>query len=191
MTNLDTEKMRLPPVAAYLKRNWAWLLVLGILFEIAGLLSMGLVISVTLVSMFFIGAFILVAAAFQLVDVFKSKNWKVSAGHFIVALLYIVIGLIFIYDPFLASVFITAVLAWSLILMGIVRMFMAFSLRGSQGWGWLLFAGLASFILGIMILMQWPASGLWVIGLLIAVELIMYGWTCIFMALSMRNPKSI
>lgn len=187
MTNLNTKTTGLPPVPIYFKRNWGWLLALGVLFEIAGLVSLGLVISVTILSMFFIGAIILVAAVFQIVDVFQSKNWKGAAWHFLTALLYIVIGASFIIDPFLASVIVTAILAWSLIIMGIARFFMAFSLRGSEGWGWILFAGIASFILGIMILMQWPASGLWIIGLLIAVELIMYGWTCIFMALSIRN----
>lgn len=96
-------------------------------------------------------------------------------------------GQTLIYDPFLASVLITALLASVLIIIGVSRFFMALMLRGSSGWGWLLVAGLIAIILGVMILMQWPISGLWVIGLFIAIEILVDGWTYIFLALALRR----
>lgn len=177
----------MPSVPMYVKRNWGWLLALGIVFELAGFFSLGMVVSVTLASMFVIGAVILFTGALQLVDVFRSKCWKAVAWHFLIALLYIFAGSLFIYDPFLASTMITAMLAWTLIFIGVARAFMAFSIRNSEGWFWLLLAGIASLVLGIMILMQWPASGLWVIGLLISVELIINGWSYILLALAIRR----
>lgn len=177
----------MPSVPVYVKRNWGWLLALGIVFELAGFFSLGMVVSVTLASMLVIGAVILFTGALQLVDAFRSKCWKAVAWHFLIALLYIFAGSLFIYDPFLASTMITAMLAWTLIVIGVARSFMAFSIRHSEGWFWLLLAGIASLVLGIMILMQWPASGLWVIGLLISVELIINGWSYILLALAIRR----
>lgn len=184
MTNLNSA---LPSVPGYVKRNWGWLFALGIVFELAGFISLGMVVSVTLASMFLIGAMVLFAAALQLVDVFKSKDWKAVAWHFLIALLYIFAGSLIIYDPFIASTIITAMLAWTLIIIGMARAFMAFSIRQGQGWIWLLLAGIASFVLGVMILMQWPASGLWVIGLFISIELIINGWSYILLALAIRR----
>jgi uncharacterized membrane protein HdeD (DUF308 family) len=38
-----------------------------------------------------------------------------------------------------------------------------------------------------MIYMNWPLSGLWVIGLFIGVDLILTGWSWIILALSARK----
>ncbi|WP_195912515.1 HdeD family acid-resistance protein, partial [Legionella pneumophila] len=103
--------------------------------------------------------------------------------------LYIAAGCIVLYDPFLASTLITAFLAAMLIIIGLTRMIMAFALKDSKGWGWLLLAGITAIILGILILMQWPISGLWIIGLFIAIELIVTGWTYIFIAISVKTAK--
>jgi uncharacterized membrane protein HdeD (DUF308 family) len=35
--------------------------------------------------------------------------------------------------------------------------------------------------------MQWPFSALWIIGLFIAIELIVNGWSYIFIAIAMRR----
>jgi uncharacterized membrane protein HdeD (DUF308 family) len=41
-------------------------------------------------------------------------------------------------------------------------------------------------VLGILILAQWPVSGLWVIGLFLGIELIFYGAAWIAVALRVR-----
>ena len=185
---MATSNARSPVIAGYSNRNWGWLLGLGVLFVLIGFVSLGMVVTVTVASMFLIGALIIFAGVSQLVDVFRSKGWKATIWHFLIGLLYIFAGCLIIYDPFLASTIITALLAWTLILIGVTRVIMAFAIRESQGWVWLLLAGLAALVLGIMILMHWPASGLWVIGMLISVELIVNGWGYIFLALALRRP---
>ena len=170
-----------------LKRNWGWLLALGILFVILGCVGLGMVVGLTLASMLFLGVLLIIAGIAQIVDVFKSKHWKGAIWHAIIALLYLVGGGIVIYDPLLASTIVTALLAWVFIIIGITRLTMAAVLRRSAGWVWLVIAGLAAIVLGVLILLQWPYSGLWVIGLFIAIEILINGWTYIFLALSLRR----
>lgn len=170
-----------------LGRNWGWLLALGILFVIMGCLGLGMVVGLTLVSMFFLGALLVIAGFTQFVDVFKSKDWSGVVWHAFIATLYIVGGGLVIYDPFLASAVITAMLASVLIIIGLARFFMAIGMKGEPGRIWLLIAGIIAIALGVMILMHWPLSGLWIIGLFIAIELIVDGWAYIFLALSMRR----
>ena len=64
---------------------------------------------------------------------------------------------------------------------------MGFQLKPAQGWYWPLVSGLISILLGIMILAKWPVSGLWVIGLFVAIELIFNGWSYVFVALAARK----
>lgn len=184
---MSTTKDSIAVEAGELKRGWGWLLALGILFVILGCIGMGMVVGLTLASMLFLGILLIIAGCSQFVDVFKAQHWKAVAWHALIAVLYIIGGCLVIYDPFLVSALITALLASVLIIIGLARFIMAMRLKGEPGWGWLLFAGLIAIALGVMILMHWPISGLWVIGLFIAIEMIVDGWTYIFLALGLRR----
>jgi len=92
-----------------------------------------------------------------------------------------------IIDPVLASSVLTLMLAGILIAVGVFRAIMAFQLRPVNGWFWPLLSGLISILLGAMIIAHWPLSGLWVIGLFVAIELIFNGWSYVFIALAARR----
>lgn len=184
---MSKEKMLVNPVVGELKQNWGWILGLGVLFLILGCIGLGMVVGLTLVSMFFFGALLIISGLTHVVDVFKHKEWKGIIGQALIAVLYIAGGCVVFYDPFLASTLITVLLAAVLIVIGVTRLIMAAALKDSKGWGWLVLAGLAAIILGVLIILQWPISGLWVIGMFIAIEMIVNGWTYIFIGLSLRN----
>lgn len=170
-----------------LTRHWGWLLGLGITFLILGMIGIGMSVALTLMSMFILGVLFIVAGGAQIIDAFKSKQWKAVFLHAVIGILYLIGGLLVVYDPVLASLLITMMLAWIFILIGIMRFIMAFTLRHTRSSGWIFLSGLISMILGILILLQWPASGLWIIGLFIAIELLFAGWTYIFLAFAIRK----
>ena len=172
---------------AEFKRSTGWLLGLGILFVLLGCIGLGMVVGLTLISVLFLGVILMIAGFIQIIDVFACKQWRGALWHALVGILYIIAGGIIIYDPILASEAITALIAWVLIFIGIARIMMAIELRHATGWGWLLFAGLTAIILGILILLQWPYSGLWVLGMFIGIELLVNGWTYILIAITLRR----
>ena len=170
-----------------LKPSWGWLLALGLLFLVLGFIGLGMTFGLTMVSVIFFGVLLVVGGVLQFFDLFKSKQWKGALWHAFIAVLYIAAGSLVVYDPILASAVITAFLAGILIVVGVSRIIMAFMIKGTQSWGWLLAAGVATFILGMMILMHWPVSGLWFIGLFIAVEMLINGWSFIMLAIAARR----
>ncbi|MGA7979465.1 MAG: HdeD family acid-resistance protein [Chromatiaceae bacterium] len=171
-----------------LKKNWGWLLALGIVSIVLGTIGLYMTFALTLASVLFFGALILVGGLFQVAQAFSCKGWKSVLGHVLIALLYIAAGILIIKDPVLASGVLTLVLAGILIAVGVIRIMMAFQLRGSvSGWYWSLLSGIVSILLGGMIVLEWPVSGLWVIGLFVAVELIFHGWSYVFVALAARK----
>jgi uncharacterized membrane protein HdeD (DUF308 family) len=184
---MDNQQIDLELVPSNLRRSWGWLLALGILFVILGCVGISQVVGLTLVSVMFFGVLLIIAGVFQLIDVFKYRQWKGMVIHGLIGVLYLIGGALIIHDPVLASSLITVMIAWILIVVGIARFVMAIALRDAKGWGWLLLAGITAIILGVLILMQWPWSGLWVIGLFIAIELLVNGWTYIFLAFAMRT----
>jgi uncharacterized membrane protein HdeD (DUF308 family) len=179
------------PLFGDLSRNWGWLLAFGILSIILGTVGLGMTFGLTLVSVVFFGALLIVGGTFQLVDAFKCQGWKGALWHILIALLYIAGGLLIVVDPILASETLTLALAAVLIAVGVSRVIMALQHRGQSGWGWLVLAGLISIALGAMILAKWPMSGMWVIGLFVAIELIFNGWAYLFLALAARRAGKL
>lgn len=178
------------PGLAEMQRHKGWLLGFGILLFVLGIIGLSMEFMLTLASMYFFAALLIISSVSHFADAFKYKGVKGVLWQILIALLYLLAGIVIVYDPLLASAMITALLAWLLIIIGVSRITMAFYLKNTSGWVWILFAGLCSFILGLLILIQWPISGLWVIGMFIAIDLLVSGWTYIFMALSLPSSKN-
>jgi uncharacterized membrane protein HdeD (DUF308 family) len=152
-----------------------------------GTIGLGMLFALTMVSVLFFGVLMLIGGGVQFVDAFKCAGWKSVVWHVLMAILYVLGGIVVIIDPVLASVVITLILAGTITGAGIVRLIIALQHRDSKGWGWALVSGIISIILGIMIFAKWPVSGLWIIGLFVAIEMIINGWSYIFLALAAKN----
>ena len=170
-----------------LRRSWGWMLALGVLFLILGVIGLYMTTALTLASVLFFGALLLAGGVFQLIDAFKCRGWKSILWYVFIAILYLIAGIAVILNPVGASVVLTAVLASMLIAIGGLRIMMAFQLRGTKSWAWLLVGGIAAMALGLVILAQWPVSGLWVIGLFVALEMILHGASLVFIGLAARE----
>jgi uncharacterized membrane protein HdeD (DUF308 family) len=177
------EMESLKPIA----KNWKWLLALGILFIILGTIGLGMTFLLTIVKVLFLGVLLLIGGVAQVIEAFKHKGWKSLLWNVLIALFYLGAGVLVIYDPVGASIALTLVLAFALIAIGIFRIIMALQFKLAQVRWMTLLSGIASIILGVLILAKWPVSGLWVIGLFVAIELIIHGWSYVFIALAARQ----
>jgi len=179
----------LPATAHFgdLGKNWGWFLALGILLLVAGVIGLGMTVTLGLVSMLYFGFLMLVGSVFQLVAVFQGPGWRSRLWSLLIALLYLAAGLIMIFDPLLASATLTLLIGAGLIAIGMLRVLIAFQLKGTYGWGWTLIGGILTLVLGFIIVAGWPVSGLWIIGLIIAIEVILAGVSYIAVALAARE----
>jgi uncharacterized membrane protein HdeD (DUF308 family) len=57
----------------------------------------------------------------------------------------------------------------------------------SPDWGWHALNGVITSVLGLLILGQWPVSGLWGIGLSVGIDLVFYGWAWVALALDLHK----
>jgi uncharacterized membrane protein HdeD (DUF308 family) len=90
-------------------------------------------------------------------------------------------------NPAASAVWITLFLASFFVITGVFRLIIGLQSRGRvENWGWIVFAGVISMLLGFVIFAQWPVSGLWVIGLFVAIELILQGFSMISIARAVR-----
>ena len=173
-------------VVSQFRKGWGWLLAFGILSILLGFVGLGSTFFLSVVSAIFFGVLLLVGGVAQIVSGFKSAGWKGKLWHFLVALLYLAAGGMLISNPVEGSILLTAVLGSMLLAIGLLRIFTAFSSREIAGWVWVLISGIVTLLLGALIIAQWPSSGLWVIGLFIAIELIISGWGYVALAIAAR-----
>jgi uncharacterized membrane protein HdeD (DUF308 family) len=175
------------PVLGDLVHNWGWLLAQGILLVVLGTIGLGMTFWLTLATVFIFGVFLLIGGAVQIFQAFKCRGWQSVLWHILIAILYVLAGLIIMADPLMASTLITLLLAGALMGIGVLRLIMAVQVRGVKNWFWPLIGGIAAIVLGLMILTRWPISGFWVIGLFVAIEMIFSGWSYIIIALGARE----
>lgn len=175
-------QLPLPPIS----RGWA--IVAGIAMILLGFFALGDQLFFTQLTATLIGVILMFGCAFQLMKVFTISGWKSHLWYAIVALVYGIAGYVFIAHPFRAAIAFTLFLGWAILIGGVFRAFLAFKMRHHKGSGWIFFSAAISLILGVLIISQWPAAGLYILGLFLGIELIFagVGW----LGLGLSAPKN-
>lgn len=176
-----------PPGPAGAAHRWGWFVVLGILLIVIGFIAWIEVVAVTLAGVILLGAAMLVGGILQAIHSFTVRGWSGFVLHILMGILYIIGGLLLMADPWPGALAVTIFVAVCLVVAGIVRMIMAVQHRELAGWWLMLFSGLITLLIGLLVYALLPWSGLWVIGTLIAVELIIHGITWVQFGLMLRR----
>lgn len=172
-----------------LRKNWGWLLVLGIILLALGVIALLDSVLITTVSVLFFGWILIIAGIVEGIQTFRHRHSGHMFLHVLNAVLSIIVGIMLLLNPLLGALVLTLLLAIYFTVAGIFRIIAAASIR-IPGWGWALFNGIVTLILGILIWAHWPSTGLWVIGLFIGIDLIVVGWSQIMTAIAVRTvPK--
>lgn len=169
MTTSDTEN----PAILYVPPKWLRIL-LGIVLILGGIFVVGDLALATLVSTLLIGFTAIVMGAFEIIHAFWTKGWGGFLWQILLGALYIVFGWIVVSQPVSGALILTYVLGLVLLASGIVRIIVAFTHWSKAGW-LMLVSGVFGILAGLIILTGWPATGIWVLGLLLGIDLISHG----------------
>lgn len=167
-------------------RHWGWFLGIGLGLILLGIIAVSASVLFTLASMIFFGVILLIGGIIQGINAFKTRKGGGFLVNALSAILYVIVGLLLIMHPAIGAITLTLLIAVVFTISGLFRIIAALSHRYAH-WGWMLFNGIITLALGLMIWAQWPVSGLWVIGLFIGIDLIIAGWIWVTLALSSRN----
>jgi uncharacterized membrane protein HdeD (DUF308 family) len=160
---------------------------LGILFIILGMIGVAGQVMFSFVTINVLGAFLIIGGALQFMHAIKSHGWKSVGIQLILALLYIAAGLFTWVFPIPALEAITLWLAAIFFVTGFLRLISAFQHRHFREWFWLVLSSAISILMGVLIMNGYPASSLWLPGLLIAIELLLQGWSLLFLGFAARS----
>jgi uncharacterized membrane protein HdeD (DUF308 family) len=167
--------------------RWGWFLGLGILQIIIGVLCWIDVVAASLAATVVIGALLLVGGVIQVIHAFSLRGWSGFLLHVLMGFFYVVGGLLLMDEPVRGSLIITIVIAVLLIISGVTRLVMAATHRHMPGLWLVILSGVVSLIVGVLLYSSLPWSSLWVLGTLIAIELVFHGIAWIQFALVLKK----
>ena len=172
-----------------LRAKWGWIVALGIIFMIAGVIALGSVVAATASAVLIVGIMMVMGGVAEIIAAFSVKDWGKAIFWGLLGVLYVAAGIICFMNPFAAATILTLFLGIALMVGGIVRMFLAWHMReAGKPWGWVVVSGIISLLLGLMIVAQWPYSSFYVLGIFLGIDLIFIGssWLTIGLALKKR-----
>lgn len=173
-----------------LRRWWLWFVVLGTLLVIVGAVAVGRAFLATIASMVFFGWLLVIGGAMGAAMAFwRERGWSGFFLNLLFGLLHLVVGVLVLVNPGAAAGALTLLIALLLIFGGVFRVIAGISFDFPHR-GWIVVLGVLSLLLGILLISEWPASGLWFIGFCIGLELIFNGAGSIGLGLALRSATS-
>lgn len=160
---------------------------LGILFIILGMIGVAGQFLFSLISVNVLGIFLFAGGVLQGMHAFKSVGWKSVSVQLIFAVLYIAAAIYLWAFPIPALEAITLWLAVIFFVTGFLRLISAFQHRHFGEWFWLALSAAISILMGVLIMNNFPSSSLWLPGLLIAIELLLQGWSLLFLGFAAKS----
>jgi len=153
----------------------------GVFLVIAGIVSLFAPLAAGAALATMVGLLLAFGGISLLLLAFRAGSFGHGMVVFLVGALTAVAGIYMMSEPGVALVTMGVFLAMYFAVTGIVEIIYALRLKPVQGWGWLLFGGIVSLLLGIMMWRQMPLSGAWAIGVLVGIRLLMSGFELLAM----------
>jgi uncharacterized membrane protein HdeD (DUF308 family) len=113
-------------------------------------------------------------------------HWRFFLTEGIVLL---ILGLLAIVVPVVATIAIAVLVGWLLLLSGVVGLIATFRTRGAPGFWWSLLSAILGIVAGV-VLLRWPLSGAFSLTLILTVFLVLEGVVSILYALEHRRELS-
>ena len=173
-----------------IRRQVGWSIVLSVLMILAGLLAILIPPTAGIAVTLWIGWLLLFSGAAHLVFAWRALHAGGVVWELLLGVAYIVAGGYLLMNLPLGMVSLTLALAIYLFAEAILEFVLAFQLRPLPGSGWLLFDGIITLILAIMIWRTWPWSTEWVLGTIVGISMLFSGVSRLMVSLAARHLAS-
>ncbi|MAK55942.1 MAG: hypothetical protein CML17_08885 [Pusillimonas sp.] len=172
-----------------LSDHWGWFVALGAIMVALGLVALGHVVAATLVSVVFIAVLMIIGGIGQLIHAWRLKQMSGFLFWTIGGILYLGAGVLALLRPETGAWLLTLLFGATLIGSGALRLWIWFNNRAQQGWQWLALSGVVTLLVGLLIAFGWPGNSVWVLGLILGIDLLIQGWTLLFIGFALRNRQ--
>jgi uncharacterized membrane protein HdeD (DUF308 family) len=176
--------------ATFVKKSVGWSIGLSVLMIVAGIVAIALPMAAGIAVNLLVAWLLLFSGCTHLVFAWYTRSAGGLLWELLVGALYIFIGVYLLMHPVAGLLSLTLALAIYLFLEAILEFALGFKLRPLPGSGWLLFDGVLTLILAVMIWRAWPSSSEWAIGILVGVSMVFSGTSRLMLSLAARGVTS-
>lgn len=176
------------PIPILVKKSLGWSIAMSILMIVAGLLAIVLPFLAGVAVNVFVGWMLIFSGALHIVFAWHRRGGGGVVWESLLAVLYLFIGGFILFRPLLGLVSLTLGLAIYLFVEAALEFTLSFILRPAPGWGWLLFDGIITLLLALLIWKTWPWSTAWAIGTLVGISMLFSGTSRLMLSLAARRP---
>jgi uncharacterized membrane protein HdeD (DUF308 family) len=157
------------------------------LFSVAlGIIALFYNSTATTVSVVLFGWLLMFAGVVQIVYAFQVTSWSGFFLYLLDGIIRATVGTLIIMYPGSGAQVLTLLLSFYFIVAGVFRTIGSIILQ-FPSYGWSVASGLLSVALGVMLALQWPASGQWFIGLAVGLDLVVYGSALLMFAAAVKK----
>lgn len=178
--------MNISSLGTVAKESIRWSIGLSILM-IAGVLAI-VIPPVAGVAVLVVVAWLLMfGGAAHLVFAWHTRTAGGLVWELLLGILYILVGVYALLHPLAGLASLTLLLAAYLFAKGVLEFILLFRVRPMPGSNWLLFDGILTLILAILIWISWPSSSEWVIGTLVGISMLFGGAARLLLSIAARR----
>ena len=176
--------------ATFVKKSVGWSIGLSVLMIVAGILAIASPLAAGIAVNVLVAWLLVFSGCVHLVFSWYTRSTGGFLFELLLGILYIFIGVYLLMHPLAGLMSLTLALAIYLFLEAILEFALGFKLRPLPGSGWLLFDGIITLILAVMIWRTWPSSTAWVIGTLVGISMLFSGTSRLMLSLAARSVTS-
>lgn len=170
-----------------IKKNAGLTMLIGVMLVISGFFAIVSPLMAGLSIALVVGVLLLINGVGLLFLAFKAGSFGKGFFIFLAGILTILVGGIMFARPGAGLASMTLFLALYFLFSGISDIVWSFQLKPENGWGWTLFSGIVSLLLGGMIWRQFPVSGAWAVGVLVGIRFLTNGITLVVFGIAARG----
>lgn len=169
------------------KQSVGWSIGLSVLMIIAGILAIVIPPVAGLTVLLVVAWLLIFSGAFHFVFAWHTRTGGGMIWELLLGILYVGVGVYALLHPVAGLASLTLILAAYLFAEGVLELVLSFRLRPMHGSSWLLFDGIVTLILGVLIWRTWPSSTEWVIGTLVGISMLFSGVSRLAISLAARR----
>jgi uncharacterized membrane protein HdeD (DUF308 family) len=169
------------------RRSHKTLMITSIVLIVIGLFGITLPQFLSMAIALFAGWLLLFAGTIALFITWHGfrERWVAWLKPFVL----IAIGLLILLHPLAGTAALGLMLAIYFLFDGFAGVGSAWEMRPQTGWGWLMFNGITSLLLALVLIAGWPFSSAWLIGLFIGISLLIDGISLLMICLATRPTE--
>ena len=175
------------PALGRVRTATSWSIALSVLMILAGLLAIVLPEAAGAAVVVLVGWLLLISGILHLAFAWRSTRGAGVVWEVLVGIVYILIGYYVLSHPLVGLASLALVLAAYLFIEAILEFILGFQLRGLPGSGWILFDGLVTLVLAVLVWRAWPSGAAWVIGTIVGVSMFVSGISRLALSMGVRR----